>query len=101
VNHEENFVDPITGCCTNTIEGTWNGMKIQIPSVHRTRKFVKGELALFCWKRRYGNAAWSRLLHVLKTTRYDPKNMYTTYRVGDENEETNDNAINYVETLDI
>jgi hypothetical protein len=29
--------------------------------------------------------------------------MYTTYRVGDENGETNDvdNAINYVETLDI
>jgi hypothetical protein len=26
VNHEEGFVDHVSGCCTNTIEGIWNGI---------------------------------------------------------------------------
>ncbi|CAG8708509.1 11650_t:CDS:2, partial [Ambispora leptoticha] len=29
INPGLNFVDPITGTHTNTIEGTWNGIKIQ------------------------------------------------------------------------
>jgi hypothetical protein len=32
VNHEEYFEDPITGCCTNIIEGTWNCIKLRVPS---------------------------------------------------------------------
>jgi hypothetical protein len=40
VNHEEGFVEPITGCCTNTIIGTWNGIKLRIPARHRTKVCV-------------------------------------------------------------
>jgi hypothetical protein len=69
-------------------------MKIRIPSAHRTRKFVKGFILL-------EKKIWERSVEPLKTTRYDPNNMYTTYRVGDDNEEINVNAIKYVETLDI
>jgi hypothetical protein len=76
-------------------------MKIRIPPAHRTKKFVQGELAMICWKRRFGHVAWDRLVQVLKTTRYDPSNMYLIYRVRDENDKNlNDNAMTYVETLD-
>jgi hypothetical protein len=110
VNHEEYFVDPITGCCTNTIEGTWNGIKLRVPPAHRTKKFIQGELELFCWKRRFGHIAWERLMHVLKVSKYDSANMYANYRVNDENEENesngnkrarlgDDEAIDFVESI--
>jgi hypothetical protein len=76
-------------------------MKIRIPPAHRTKKFVQGELAMFCWKRRFGHVAWDRLVQVLKTTRYDPNNMYLIYCVRGENDDNlNENAMSYVETLD-
>ena len=31
VNHSENFVDPLTGAHTNTIEGKWRSLKHNIP----------------------------------------------------------------------
>ena len=30
VNHSHTFVDPLTGAHTNTIEGTWHGLKLAI-----------------------------------------------------------------------
>jgi hypothetical protein len=77
-------------------------MKIRIPPAHRTEKFVQGELAMFCWKRCFGHVTWDQLVQMLKTTRCDPNNLYLIYRVRDENDENvNENAMAYVETLDI
>ena len=40
VNHSENFVDPVTGSCTNLIENRWWCIKRQLPTTHtRTRNF--------------------------------------------------------------
>jgi transposase-like protein len=37
VNHSLNYVDPETGCHTNTIEGNWSGIKLHIPHRGRTK----------------------------------------------------------------
>ena len=47
VNHGENFVDPISGAHTNTIEGTWNGVKLKIQSRNRDEKFIDDYLLEF------------------------------------------------------
>lgn len=40
VNHKKHFKDPITGIHTNTIEGTWNGLKQSIISRNRNKKDI-------------------------------------------------------------
>ena len=65
VNHTEHFVDPVTGVHTNTIEGSWNGMKLKIPPRQRAREFLGPNLNLFIWRRLNVNRLWSRFLKVL------------------------------------
>ena len=40
VNHSKNFVDPETGAHTNTFEGTWNGIKVNVPHRCWTKKLI-------------------------------------------------------------
>jgi len=40
VNHSKNFKDPKTGVHTNTIEGSWCGIKMHVPFRGRTRQEV-------------------------------------------------------------
>jgi hypothetical protein len=63
VNHTEHFVDPVTGVHTNTIEGTWNGMKMRICRQHFNREFIDGALMEFIWR--------NRLLHAMQHVIYD------------------------------
>jgi transposase-like protein len=72
VNHTKTFVDEDTGCCTNTIEGTWNGMKRKIPKRHYGKKFLDGELLVFIWRRKYELKLWKRLLHAIKCVVWMP-----------------------------
>jgi len=55
VNHSENFKDPITGVHTNTIEGTWNGIKMKIAPRNRTKTNITAGLLEFVWRRIYSN----------------------------------------------
>lgn len=70
VNHSTHFKDPDTGTHTNTIEGTWAGIRLQVPRRNRTQQAVDGHLMTFVWRRRYADDIWGRLLHALRTVLY-------------------------------
>ncbi|CAG8455356.1 1539_t:CDS:2 [Scutellospora calospora] len=74
VNHSVNFVDPVTGVHTNTIEGLWNGLKLRIPARDRTKDEVTNHLHEFVWRKKNKNNIWGGFINALKTTSYpDPE----------------------------
>lgn len=52
VNHKKHFKDPNTGVHTNTIEGTWNGLKQSIVPRCRTKKDLLLYLREYQWRRK-------------------------------------------------
>lgn len=71
VNHSETFVDPDTGVHTNTIEGTWNGLKISISPRNRTRENIEIHIGEFQWRRENKNNLWDAFIELLINTHYD------------------------------
>ena len=69
VNHSLYFRDPETGVHTNTIEGTWNGLKLRMPARNRVQG-IETHLFESIWRRQNGPALWNGLLTCLKETRY-------------------------------
>ena len=70
VNHSLHFMDPITGVHTNTIEGTWCGLKRRVPIRNR----VKGSVNQFAdeaiWRRKHERDLWNGFLLALQTVGY-------------------------------
>ncbi|KCZ78310.1 hypothetical protein H311_00660, partial [Anncaliia algerae PRA109] len=64
VNHSISFRNN-EGYNTNTIEGTFNGMKMNISARNRTKKFLKDKLFEFIWRRQNKNNLWQALLNIL------------------------------------
>ena len=58
VNHKLYFKDPVTQVHTNTIEGTWAGIKVNISASQRTKKYIKEHLATFLWRRENSGNIW-------------------------------------------
>jgi len=71
VNHSVNYVDPITGAHTNTIEGTWNRVKLCITPRQRTKQLISNELIEFQWRKRNVNNIWGAFLRVLRNVRLE------------------------------
>jgi ISXO2-like transposase domain len=67
VNHSLHFVNPVDGTHTNTIEGTWNGMKIKISSRKRSREGMEEHLFEFIWRRKHKDDLWGGFIQSLKT----------------------------------
>ena len=65
VNHSRHFVDPDTGVHTNTIEGTWHGMKVGIPERVRYLGKVENHISEFIWRRQSESDIWSAFLNCL------------------------------------
>lgn len=70
VNHSYSFVDRNTSACTNSIEGTWNALKMQIPPRNRTI-YCETNLWEFIWRRMNENDLWNGFLLSLKEIFYD------------------------------
>ena len=59
VNHQENFVDPITGVHTQSIESYWNRQKNFIKSMRGVRRpLLKSYLDEFMWRERHSSNAF-------------------------------------------
>jgi ISXO2-like transposase domain len=65
VNHSQSFVDPLTGAHTNTIEGTWHGLKLAIPQRERSESKINGYLLEFIWRQKNKGHEWESLLQCL------------------------------------
>ena len=66
VNHSVNYVDPLTLNHTNTIEGTWNGLKMKVPARKRTKKLIVSELIRFSWNRKNKVRKWEAFLEAFR-----------------------------------
>lgn len=64
VNHSLNFKDENTGTHTNIIEGTWNGIKMNIKPRNRTVN-IGSHLGEFIWRSAYKNNLWNVFLEAL------------------------------------
>ena len=65
VNHTVEFVTA-DGKNTNTIEGTWNGLKMKTPSRCRTKTKIIPKIIEFIWRRRHAETLWISFLKLLK-----------------------------------
>jgi hypothetical protein len=70
VNHSTHFKDPETGVHINTIEGTWNGIKLQIPSRNRHKELIDNHLLEFIWRRLNKDKLWESFIGALRNTAY-------------------------------
>lgn len=70
VNHSETYKDPVTGCHTNTIEGTWNGIKLRIPVRNRTNNSITENLMEFIWRRKHIADLWQGLVEAFQKVSY-------------------------------
>jgi hypothetical protein len=74
VNHSENYKETApdgTVVHTNTIEGTWNGIKLSFAPSSRRKDDISGKLLEFIWCRKNEGHLWERLIYLIKTIKYD------------------------------
>jgi transposase-like protein len=70
VNHSLHFVSP-EGIHTNTIEGTWNGIKFIVPARNRTFSGMTEYLPEIIWRRKNNDDLFGGLIQALCITSYE------------------------------
>ena len=70
VNHSEGFIDRDSGCHTNTIEGTWCGVKRNVPIRNRVASRIDQYLLEFVWRRKNQLSLWKGFIEALAEVGY-------------------------------
>jgi transposase-like protein len=71
VNHSENFVDPETGTCTNTIEGNWSTLKKRVPIRKRTYELITSSLNEFMFERMESVDIWTSIIRCMSEVEFE------------------------------
>lgn len=71
VNHSLSFRNPVNDTHTNTIEGTWCGIKRKIPIRNRNSDTIDRHLMEFIWRRKNQENLWLGLMKAFKETWFD------------------------------
>ena len=71
MNHSMNFVDSLTETHTNTIEGSWNGIKMGIRPRNRVEGTLDDHLMEFMWRRKHKDRLWDALLDAIAEVHYE------------------------------
>lgn len=66
VNHSLIYKNPVTGVHTNTIEGIWNGLKMQIRPRNRNKECIDRHLSECIWRRKHKKDLWEGFLKALE-----------------------------------
>ena len=70
VNHLVQFKVPNTDIHTNSIEGTWAGLKSKIPKRNRAIGQVDSYLLTYIWRRQNKENLWNSFIEAMVTTHY-------------------------------
>lgn len=71
VNHSLFFKDPVTQVHTNTIEGTWNGIKLRLQPRNRVKEGIDEHLFEFIWRHRSAGDEWNSFVKALAEVAYE------------------------------
>ena len=71
VNHSNHFVDPEDRTHTNSIEGTWNGLKLKTFPRNRSKDGMEYHLLEFIWRRKHENDLWGGFIESLRSVHID------------------------------
>lgn len=71
VNHSRHFKDPVTGICTNTVEGLNRALKSTVPPQNRNNRFAQQFLDQFIWKRLFKNTLCQSFIEMLSRSLLD------------------------------
>lgn len=71
VNHSLSFVNPDNGVHTNTIEGFWNGLKLNIKPRNRVANGIEEHLFETIWRKINYTHLWNSFISALKDAYYD------------------------------
>jgi hypothetical protein len=66
VNHSHHFVNLEDGTHTNSIKGTWNGIKLKVSPRNRTRENMEEHMLEFIWRRKHAADLWNNFIDVLR-----------------------------------
>lgn len=71
VNHSQCFKDPISGVCTNKVEGVNSGLKRKIPNRNRVEHDIDCHLAEYIWRKKCNENLWESFIAAMRDVHYN------------------------------